>query len=273
MRDEKTPEPGFTTSNGTAVPLAGVMLIWAPGVMARPLPDGVGIQLKKGSDLLVQLHLHPNGKEEVDRSKVGIYFAKKPVERFVMERPFVYGPLALDIPAGTKRHEVDATMTLPVGLTLTAVLPHMHLIGRELKVWASLPSGEEKPLVWIQDWDFYWQDQYIYREPVRLPKGTKVHVHGVYDNSADNPANPVSPPRRVMVGEETGDEMCLAVFQAIPDDPTDVKVIRNSTFRHAIGQLTSPTVPQDVRTHTLRALRQAGSAEFREVFAELSAGR
>lgn len=272
-RDEKTPEPGFTTSNGTAVPLAGVMLIWAPGVMARPLPDGVGIQLKKGSDLMVQLHLHPNGKEEVDRSKVGIYFAKKPVERFVMERPFVYGPLTLDIPAGTKRHEVDATMTLPVNLTLTAVLPHMHLIGRELKVWASLPSGEEKPLVWIKDWDFYWQDQYIYREPVRLPKGTKVHVHGVYDNSADNPANPVSPPRRVWVGEETGDEMCLAVFQAIPDDPTDVKVIRNSTFRHAIGQLTNPKVPWEVRAHTLRALRQAGSSEFREVFAELSANR
>ena len=67
----------------------------------------------------------------------------------------------------------------------------MHLLGREMKVWATLPDGSEKPLVWIKDWDFNWQATYYLKEPMALPKGTKVHMTAYYDNSSQNPRNPL----------------------------------------------------------------------------------
>ena len=262
-RDEKTPEPGFTTSSGTAIALAGVLNIWAPGVTARPLPEGVGIRLpKKTGDILVQLHLHPTGKEEVDRSKVGIYFAKKPVTRHIMERPFVYGPLMIDIAPGDRAKEFAASIKVPVDMTLIGVLPHMHLIGREMKVWAELPSRKIEPLVWIKDWNFYWQDQYIYQQPIRIPKDSVIHVTGVYDNSEGNPLNPSHPPKRILLGEESTDEMCLALFQTVVEKQSDSLTLRNSVLFNAMAQISDKKVPLDVRNHTARALRQTASREF-----------
>jgi hypothetical protein len=86
----------------------------------------------------------------------------------------------------------------------------MHLIGREIRVVAVGPDGAERTLVHIPDWDFNWQEAYRFREPVPLPKGTLVRVTGWFDNSAENPNNPSSPPRLVRFGEQTTDEMCVA---------------------------------------------------------------
>jgi peroxiredoxin len=267
-RDAETPEPGFTTKTGTALPLSGVLNIWAPGVTARPLPEGIGLKLPKSADVIVQLHLHPNGKVETDRSRVGIYFAKTPATRFVMDRPFIYGPITIDIPPGARDHRLSASMKLPVDLTLTAVLPHMHLLGREIKAWAELPDGGSRPLIWVKDWNFYWQDQYVYREPVRLPAGSVVHVEGRFDNSAENPLNPSTPPQRVLLGEESTDEMCLAIFQSVVDRPEDALKVRNTVVGGALRQLKAPGVTPELRAHTLSMLRQSAGAEFQGMFAD-----
>ena len=52
---------------------------WAPGQMARYLPEGSGHALPKGSDVVVQVHYHRDGRQETDRTRIGLYFAKKPV--------------------------------------------------------------------------------------------------------------------------------------------------------------------------------------------------
>ena len=91
-----------------------------------------------------------------------------------------------------------------------AIIPHMHLIGREIKVTATYPDKTKKTLVHITDWDFNWQEAYRFKEPVALPKGTKITVHGWFDNSAGNANNPNHPPRQVGFGENTTDEMCVA---------------------------------------------------------------
>ena len=94
----------------------------------------------------------------------------------------------------------------------------MHLLGREMKVWATLPDGTEKPLVWIKDWDFNWQATYQLKEPLFLPKGSKVHLLAYYDNSDKNPRNPNrSHPRDVTWGEQTTDEMCIAFLTYTKD--------------------------------------------------------
>jgi len=254
--DEATPEPGFTTDTGSVIPLAGVMTIWAPGVTPPVLPAGVGQRLPKGADLVVQLHLHPSGRAETDRSRVGIHLAKEPVDRYVSGQPLIFGPMVIDIPPGEQDHEISAELKLPVDVTLTAVMPHMHLLGRQLKVWATLPSGDEVPLVWVKNWDFYWQNQYVYRQPLRIPKGSTVNVVGSFDNSADNPRNPSQPPQRVMLGEESTNEMCLAIFQAIVDQPSDADRIRNAIYTNVFQQIYNPDVAPEVQAHIGNQLTQ-----------------
>jgi len=82
-----------------------------------------------------------------------------------------------------------------------------------MKVWSKSPDGETKPLLWIKDWDFNWQGKYSFAEPVRLKKGTIIHVDAWYDNSANNPLNPNSPPKPVSWGADSTDEMLICHFQ------------------------------------------------------------
>ncbi len=93
------------------------------------------------------------------------------------------------------------------------VVPHMHVLGREIKAAATLPDGSVEPLIWIKDWDFNWQGQYSYAQPIELPKGSRIDVNAWYDNSADNPLNPNSPPQTVHWGEDATDEMLICHFQ------------------------------------------------------------
>ena len=88
----------------------------------------------------------------------------------------------------------------------------MHRLGREMKVTATLPDGTVKPLVWVTDWDFNWQQTYAFRQPLKLPHGSRLELVASYDNSEKNPNNPNRPPKLVSWGPQTTDEMCLAFF-------------------------------------------------------------
>jgi hypothetical protein len=129
---------------------------------------------------------------------VGIYFADKAPENelFGIELPPLWGfGAGLNIPAGRKDYTFEDSVTLPVDAHAFGLYAHAHYIAKEMKATATLPDGTIKPLVWIQDWDFNWQDPYMYKTPVFLPKGTKIDVLFLYDNSVDNPRNPNNPPR------------------------------------------------------------------------------
>jgi hypothetical protein len=92
-----------------------------------------------------------------------------------------------------------------------------------MKVDARLPDGSVTPLIRIKDWDFNWQGQYRYQKPIMLPKGTRIELEYVYDNSAANPHNPSRPPVRVRFGEQTKDEMALAFLGLVLPSPADVQ--------------------------------------------------
>jgi hypothetical protein len=224
-RDAETSEPGWKTSGSIDASITSMVGVWTPGMTPRIFSGNVGIPLDKGADVVLQLHIHPSGKAETDRSKVALYFAKKPVAKTMSRNPLLLGSLAIEIPPGEKRHKLSSKITLPAGLTLNSVLPHMHLVGKEMKVTATLPDGAVVPLIWIKDWSFYWQDSYVYSEPVHLPEGTQLEIEAYYDNSAENPFNPQSPPKQVLFGNDTTDEMCFALFQAVADEPGGMRKI------------------------------------------------
>ena len=66
------------------------------------LPDGFGRSLPRKADIVVQVHYHPSGKPEIDRTQIGLYFAKKPVKRTV-HRARLQSPSSCCPPAAPMR--------------------------------------------------------------------------------------------------------------------------------------------------------------------------
>lgn len=194
---------------------------WAPGQVPYQVPAGTGLPLPRGADVVLQLHYHRNGRVETDRTRVGLYFAKGPVARqmqgFAVPAGFLY------IPAGADRYRVRGRLRVEQDCVLHAVMPHMHLLGREITVRMRPPDGPAQVLVAIKDWDYGWQETYFFRRPIPVAAGTRFDVEAVYDNSAANPNNPHRPPRLVLPGLRTNDEMCLAFLGATADRPGRIR--------------------------------------------------
>jgi hypothetical protein len=223
QRDAADPAPGFA-SFGSADIRQPAIWEWTPGTVPRFQPEGAGWILKARSDLVLFIHYHPTGKPETDQSSVGIYLSKKPLRRLIAGIPLASE--RIDILPGEKRHVVTASTTLPEDAHAYVVMPHAHYLLREMWLKAIRPDGTVQTLLWINDWDFNWQGQYAFAKPVALPKGTRLDLVAYYDNSADNPRNPSSPPRRVRFGPTSTDEMLGCHIEVIPDDPRNYPIFR-----------------------------------------------
>jgi hypothetical protein len=207
-RENQDGQPGFPSFGGPGVSIAGTLGGWVPGSETRLLPDGVGWRLPKGADIVMQVHYSRTGKPESDLTRVGLYYSKAPVARQMRVLPVAALPLR--IPPGEANHEVrGASPPMPEAITVRELWPHMHLLGRDMTLTATLPDGTNPTLVKVVDWDFSWQTRYVLREPRKLPRGSMVRLTAHYDNSEANPRNPSSPPRLVTWGEQTRDEMGL----------------------------------------------------------------
>ena len=233
--DAADPIPGFPEKGRVGrdfIPVGG----WAVGSNVRELPDDLAYLYPKGSDLVVQTHFHPIGKAEEEISTIGIFFAKKPPTRtFVgVQLPPAFGELSgIDIPAGVSNYTVTDSFTLPVEVEAFSISPHAHYLAKTMTMKAVLPDGTEKIFLRIPDWDFAWQEQYSLKSRVRLPKGTKLETELVYDNSANNPRNPISPPVRVKWGPSSTDEMGSISLHVIPVLESEADVLRNALKDHA----------------------------------------
>ncbi len=205
--------PGFLPARG----LGG----WTPGSQPVEMPPGVPEVLHRGADLVLQIHYHPTGRPEGDRTEVGLYFTEQAPRRRLTDIPL--GSTAIDIAPGDKTFVARDHFTVPVDVDVLAVFPHAHYVCKDMKAVAVLPDGRRKWLFWIPNWDFNWQQQYRYRAPVRLPSGTDIQMIYTYDNSADNPRNPNQPPRRVVYGPGSTDEMAGLHLSVTPVDPEDAE--------------------------------------------------
>jgi len=210
--------PGYSVSMGVGFFPQGALGGWAPGQRPHQLPQGYGFRLPKGSDVVVQVHYHRNGRVEHDRLQIGLYFAEKNDGM----KPYKGGVIAgrlLAIPPGVANFPVTGSTTVSQECMLHSIMPHMHLVGKKIKVTMTPPGGEKQTLLNIDAWDYNWQETYFLEKPLKLQVGTVLEVEAVYDNSADNPNNPNSPPKLVTVGEQTTNEMCFVFLGATSDGP------------------------------------------------------
>jgi len=110
------------------------------------------------------------------------------------------------------------------------VNPHAHYLCREMYAYALLPDGSRRTLLRIPRWDFDWQQQYTYAKPIRLPEGAELEMEFTYDNSAANPRNPNNPPKRVVWGPASADEMAGLHIEVTPVDPEDSEELEQSLW-------------------------------------------
>lgn len=205
--DERDPTPGFggmEPGNAAGRP-DGHFYGWVPGRAPFPGSDDVSWLLKKGTDLVLKLHMFPTGKKEMVDMQVGFHFNDRPPTRAVTS--INIGSRSIDIPAGKKDYLFKVNYQVPVDVKVMAVAPHAHYLGKSLRANALLPDGKRRTLFHMKNWDFNWQGEYIYAEPIALPRGTQLEMEYGYDNSSENPRNPHSPPQRVVYGPLTSDEM------------------------------------------------------------------
>ena len=197
---------GYPCFGGPGVRIDGYLGGWAPGARPWDLPEGVGMLLPKGARIVFQLHYHNQRlTAETDHTELWLRAASGPVQKRL--HFMRVGQFRLTIPAGAPRHEIEAGSFVHQPMQLIAIHPHMHLLGREMKVWARMKDESTQPLIHIDDWDFHWQGFYFYRKPVALPVGSWIELTAAWDNSEQNPRNPNKPPREVSWGEKTTDEM------------------------------------------------------------------
>ena len=195
-------------------------LFWKPGSVLRPVPDDMSWRLDSDTDLIINMHLQPSGKEEMLQPMIGFYFASHPPRLHPMLIQLEHDG-ALDIPPDAKDFTVEDHLTLPVGVDVLAIYPHAHYLGKQIEAWATLPDDKRIWLIKIADWDINWQAVYTYRQPISLPKGTTVAMRISYDNSASNPRNPNQPPKRVRTGPRSEDEIGHVWLQVLPKKEAD----------------------------------------------------
>jgi hypothetical protein len=204
-------EPGATSR------LQGKLLVgFAPGEDPAVFRPGFGRKIPAGSSLLFQIHYTPNGTVTKDVTTVGLIYAKTPVEHTVVTRPVLQ--TAFEIPAGHPNYEVKSSFTFNESAQLYSFMPHMHLRGKDFEYKAVFPDGTSKILLSVPRYDFSWQTYYVLKDPVAVPKGTRIECVAHFDNSTNNKYNP-DPTKAVRWGDQTWEEMMIGWTSFVYDNP------------------------------------------------------
>jgi mono/diheme cytochrome c family protein len=241
---DASPDGSYPCFGGPGFPAAGLIGGWAPGLTPPPRNPSLSLPIRKGMDVVIQIHYHPSGKPEQDQSSLGLAFSGPPTKGRTSILLFDHH---LDIAPGDASYVAKASLTLPRDVQLAAVTPHAHYLCKDMKVTATLPDGSTMPLIRIKDWDFNWQNAYRYRAPLDLPKGTRIDLVYTFDNSENNAHNPVHPPVRIHWGEETKDEMALVFLTVLLPTTEEARDLQRDVGRQYVEQFLSSV-------HTLQDL-------------------
>jgi Copper type II ascorbate-dependent monooxygenase, C-terminal domain len=177
---------------------------FAPGQFVRTYQEGSAMRLPAGATLILQTHYTANGKPTTDRTRIAVKFAKAKPQTEVRFASLING--SLHIPPGANDYRVDTEMTIGQDITMWSMLPHTHVRGVRWTYEVTYPDGRTETILSVPKYDFNWQTDYVFKQPLKLPKGTKIHATAWYDNSKNNTSNP-DPTKDVFWGDQTWEEM------------------------------------------------------------------
>jgi hypothetical protein len=210
------------------------------GVSPAGYPDGIGGWKlnRRGAFLMRDIHYGPSPVNTEDESYFNVYFTDKPPVRPTMEMQLGTLGISEIIPPLIIPPNVEKTFTTKIvtdeDISLLTVNPHMHLLGKSFQAFAATPDGRTIPLINIPKWNFRWQYFYTFPKMVKIPKGSTIAAIGVYDNTANNPNNPFSPPQEVIGTNgsmKVTDEMFQLIMTYLPYQPGDENISLDPSAR------------------------------------------
>jgi len=252
VRDLEQGDTGFRCTGGVGIPGSYSLGVWVPGTDPFETPAATGTPVGPGAIVVLQMHYHPTGFDHApDETRVKLRMTDEaPAQTFLFtaignanQAPALL-PGENDgdvpqfrIPANIDDHRESMAITIDAPglegkrLPIVAITPHMHYVGQHMQVSierAAPLEGEsnEECLVNVQDWDFDWQRTYNYNAELEaLPTvtdGDTITLKCDYNNTLSNPfvermlaeeglENPID----VFLGEETTDEMCIAILGVV----------------------------------------------------------
>jgi hypothetical protein len=197
------PKPGTRPQRRDQIP-GRLLATYAPGTNPQIYPEGTAVRLEPGGVIELQMHYTANGEAASDRTRIGLIFAKDPSPREVRVSHFYNTKFSL--PAGSAETRVDADVSFVNDAVVWGLFPHTHVRGKKWEYVLELPDGTKQTILSVPRYDFNWQTYYMFKEPLKIPKGAKIVSSAWYDNSAANRSNP-DPKSDVTWGDQTWEEM------------------------------------------------------------------
>ena len=256
--DAKDPGDGYTCFGGAGITgVSGGDLdnadwvgAWAPGGGERVMADDIGIPLRAGTQLVVQVHYNLLAGTGPDRSTVRLRLSeakgsdRQPLQTMLMPAP-------VELPCRENRTKGLCNRTLAVAdlkkrfgedlatadllhllcgpvesgpvqsctrpvrtaATIRAVAGHMHLLGRAITVDVNKGTPNAERVLDIPNWDIDDQGSIPRKEAVDIGPGDTITVTCTHDQGLRDllPSFRGTTERYVAWGEGTTDEMCLAI--------------------------------------------------------------
>ncbi len=238
--DANDPGPGYTSFGGIGTDQAILLGGWVPGSTPTQFPTGFGERLPKNAKVVMQIHYPAGTSGQKDSTELHIFFSSSIAVRNVFVSPVLnyYGNItpALVIPANTVKSFVEK-QPIPLDFSMLGIAPHMHLLGQNIQSFGIGPAGDTQRYISIPKWDFHWQDFYMLRSLKKIAAGTTVYARATYDNTTSNPNNPNNPPKTVIAGEATTDEMMLVYFVYTLYQPGDENIVIDNTPPAGVNSL------------------------------------
>jgi mono/diheme cytochrome c family protein len=208
-KSESKPEAAEAAGRETrGFKLAG----FAPGEQPKVFPKGTAKLIKAGSNFVFQMHYTPTGEAATDRSYIGLFFAKGPIEKKVLTGTATNHSFV--IPPNDSNYEVRSSWTAKEDVRIVDLMPHMHLRGKDFTYTAVYPDGRSEVVLQVPKYDFRWQLLYRFKDPLFLPKGSRLDCVAHFDNSVKNKYNP-DPAKEVRWGDQTWEEMMIGWFDYV----------------------------------------------------------
>lgn len=217
------PEPMMQIRDERSEParrqVQSVVATWMPGQKTVAFEDGVAQLVPAGSRIDVRIHYRGAGEATSDLSRVGLYFAKAPPRKQVHLLPITRPEAVIGISA--EPQQLKTSITTQADTEAVAIRPRVHPLVVSVQATAYLPDGSEQVLLWTRGYQFDWEPTYYFKQPVALPKGTRVEVIAYFDNSDDNAQNPNNPPKALAWSDLSADPLCalLVTSSGTSTDP------------------------------------------------------
>jgi hypothetical protein len=190
----------------TKAPLA----TWMPGQKTVALDGDVGQLLPAGTRVGVTIHYRGSGEASNDSSLIGLYFAKSAPTKILHWRAITGADSVIPVSDEPRPGAMATTVTSDVDLI--GIRPRVHPLMTSFQATAYRPDGTQEVLIWTRGYHFDWEPTYYFKQPVALPKGTRVEVTAYFDNSDTNRNNPNDPAKPIRWSELTTDPWCFLLL-------------------------------------------------------------